>query len=46
MLIGYVKVTRQHPNADRLRITQVDAGTGAELQIVCGALTVAAGQKM
>ncbi|MBV8389226.1 MAG: phenylalanine--tRNA ligase subunit beta [Mucilaginibacter sp.] len=46
LLIGYVKDTRQHPNADRLKITQVDAGTGAELQIVCGASNVAAGQKV
>jgi phenylalanyl-tRNA synthetase beta chain len=46
LVIGYVKDTRQHPNADRLKITQVDAGTGAELQIVCGASNVAAGQKV
>src|ERR1041385_298248 len=46
LVIGYVKDTRQHPNADRLKVTQVDAGTGAELQIVCGASNVAAGQKV
>jgi phenylalanyl-tRNA synthetase beta chain len=46
LVIGYVKDTRQHPNADRLKITQVDAGTGAELQIVCGASNVAPGQKV
>ncbi|MEJ0045822.1 MAG: phenylalanine--tRNA ligase subunit beta [Rhodospirillales bacterium] len=27
----------QHPNADRLRVCRVDAGTGAEIQVVCGA---------
>jgi len=46
LVIGYVKDTRQHPNADRLKITQVDAGTDAELQIVCGASNVAPGQKV
>jgi phenylalanyl-tRNA synthetase beta chain len=46
LVIGYVKECRQHPNADRLKITKVDAGTGTELQIVCGASNVAAGQKV
>jgi phenylalanyl-tRNA synthetase beta chain len=46
LVIGYVKECRQHPNADRLKITKVDAGTGTELQIVCGANNVAAGQKV
>jgi phenylalanyl-tRNA synthetase beta chain len=27
----------QHPNADRLRVCRVDAGTGSEIQVVCGA---------
>src|SRR6476661_4380584 len=46
LVIGYVKSCEQHPNADRLRVTKVDAGTGEELQIVCGAPNVAAGQKV
>ncbi|MGI4749954.1 MAG: phenylalanine--tRNA ligase subunit beta [Janthinobacterium lividum] len=45
LLIGYVKECVQHPNADRLRVTKVDVG-GEELQIVCGAANVAAGQKV
>lgn len=45
LVIGYVKECVQHPNADRLRVTKVDAG-GEELQIVCGAINVAAGQKV
>ncbi|MGI4727104.1 MAG: phenylalanine--tRNA ligase subunit beta [Janthinobacterium lividum] len=45
LVIGYVKECIQHPNADRLRVTKVDAG-GEELQIVCGAANVAAGQKV
>jgi len=46
LVIGYVKECFQHPNADRLRVTKVDAGTGQDLQIVCGAHNVAAGQKV
>jgi phenylalanyl-tRNA synthetase beta chain len=34
----------QHPNADRLRVCQVDTGDGAPATIVCGAPNVAAGQ--
>ncbi len=46
LVIGHVKECVQHPNADRLRITKVDIGTGEELQIVCGASNVAVGQKV
>jgi len=46
LVIGYVKERIQHPNADRLSVTKVDAGTGEDLQIVCGAHNVAAGQKV
>jgi phenylalanyl-tRNA synthetase beta chain len=35
----------QHPNADRLRVCQVDNGTGKPLQIVCGAPNARAGLK-
>lgn len=45
LVIGYVNEAVQHPNADRLRVTKVDVG-GVELQIVCGAANVAAGQKV
>lgn len=46
LVIGYVKDCAQHPNADRLRITHVDVGSGEDLQIVCGAPNVAVGQKV
>jgi len=46
LVIGYVTDRKQHPNADRLSLTKVDVGTGTDLQIVCGAHNVAAGQKV
>ncbi|HEY1024361.1 MAG TPA: phenylalanine--tRNA ligase subunit beta, partial [Sphingobacteriaceae bacterium] len=46
LIIGQVKECVQHPNADRLRVTKVDVGTGEDLQIVCGAPNVSAGQKV
>ncbi|HEY8466676.1 MAG TPA: phenylalanine--tRNA ligase subunit beta [Solirubrobacterales bacterium] len=42
-VIGRVLSAEQHPNADRLRVCQVDTGDG-ERTIVCGAPNVAAGQ--
>src|SRR6201989_2529077 len=46
LVVGYVKECYQHPNADRLRVTKVDIGTGDELQIVCGAHNVTSGQRV
>ncbi|WP_395627334.1 phenylalanine--tRNA ligase subunit beta [Daejeonella sp.] len=46
LVIGYVKECAQHPNADRLKVTKVDVGLDEDLQIVCGANNVAAGQKV
>jgi phenylalanyl-tRNA synthetase beta chain len=44
-VVGTVVEAVQHPDADRLRVCQVDTGDGAEpSQIVCGAPNVAAGQ--
>ena len=46
IVIGHVLTCIQHPDADRLKITTVDLGTGIPVQIVCGASNVAAGQKV
>lgn len=46
LLIGYVKECVQHPNADRLKVTRVDIGAAEDLQVVCGANNVEAGQKV
>ena len=41
IVVAHVKSVAPHPNADKLRVTEVDAGTGEILQIVCGAPNVA-----
>ncbi|WP_293306265.1 phenylalanine--tRNA ligase subunit beta [Pedobacter sp. UBA5917] len=46
LVIGEVLTCIQHPNADRLRITTVNVGGAENLQIVCGAPNVGAGQKV
>lgn len=46
LVIGEVLECKPHENADRLRVTQVNAGGETPLQIVCGAPNVAAGQKV
>ena len=46
LVIGEVLQAEQHPNADKLRLTRVNVGSGEPLQIVCGAPNVAAGQKV
>lgn len=46
VVVGFVKSREKHPDADKLSVCTVDAGLGEELQIVCGAKNVAAGQKV
>jgi phenylalanyl-tRNA synthetase beta chain len=43
--VAQIISAEQHPNADRLRVCQVDNGTGTPLQIVCGAPNARAGLK-
>ena len=44
IVVGKVLTCEQHPNADKLKITTVEVGSGKILNIVCGAPNVAAGQ--
>ncbi len=46
-VVARVVTAEPHPNADRLRVCVVDAGggTGAEVQVVCGAPNARAGMK-
>ena len=46
VVVAQVLAVERHPNADRLNVCQVDAGTGATLNIVCGAPNVRAGIKV
>ena len=46
VVIGHVLTCTQHTNADKLKVTTVDIGKGAPIQIVCGASNVAVGQKV
>ena len=43
--IAYVKSAVQHPNADRLRVCEVDVGSGETVQVVCGAPNARADMK-
>lgn len=45
VIVGEVLETKQHPNADRLKICRVDLGNEV-VQIVCGAPNVAENQKV
>ncbi|CAH0355117.1 phenylalanine--tRNA ligase subunit beta [Aquabacterium sp. CECT 9606] len=46
VVVGLVLEVAKHPDADRLNVCKVDAGTGEVLQIVCGAANVAVGIKV
>ncbi len=43
--IAHVIEAKQHPNADRLRVCMVDTGSGAPVQVVCGAPNARTGMK-
>ena len=46
VVVGGIESIEQHPNADRLRICQVNIASGELVQIVCGASNAAAGIKV
>jgi phenylalanyl-tRNA synthetase beta chain len=46
VVVGEIKSVAQHPNADRLKVCQIDAGQGGLLSIVCGAPNAREGIKV
>jgi phenylalanyl-tRNA synthetase beta chain len=47
VVVGELLEVTKHPRADRLSLTKVSVGDGAEpLEIVCGATNIAAGQRV
>ena len=46
VVVAKVLSVGRHPNADRLSVCKVDAGTASPLDIVCGAPNVRAGMKV
>jgi len=45
LVVASVISAEKHPNADRLRVCMVDIGTGAPVQVVCGAPNARGGMK-
>ncbi|MEI7929333.1 MAG: phenylalanine--tRNA ligase subunit beta, partial [Verrucomicrobiales bacterium] len=46
IVVAQIMEAVQHPNADRLKVTQVDVGEGSLRQIVCGARNYKVGDKV
>ncbi|WP_367874771.1 phenylalanine--tRNA ligase subunit beta [Luteolibacter sp. Populi] len=46
IVVAQIMEAVQHPNADKLKVTQVDAGEGSLRQIVCGAQNYKVGDKV
>ncbi|WP_028080454.1 phenylalanine--tRNA ligase subunit beta [Solimonas soli] len=46
VVVGLITRAERHPQADRLQVCEVDAGTGTPLQIVCGAPNARVGIKV
>ena len=46
IVVAQIMEAVQHPNADQLKVTQVDAGEGTLRQIVCGAQNYKVGDKV
>jgi len=45
VVVAHIVQVEPHPNADKLRVCRVDDGSGALLQIVCGAPNAAVGMR-
>ncbi len=46
VVVGHIQESVQHPNADKLSVTKIDAGGPAPLQVVCGAKNYKVGDKV
>lgn len=46
VFVAQIKESLQHPNAEKLSVTKVDAGGSALLQVVCGAKNYKVGDKV
>src|SRR5690348_8374120 len=46
VIVSQVNASSRHPNADRLSVCEVDDGSGAKRQIVCGATNYKVGDKV
>ena len=46
VIVGEVLTCKKHPNADRLKLTNIDLGKEGEFEIVCGAPNISKGQKV
>ncbi|WP_018954387.1 phenylalanine--tRNA ligase subunit beta [Thioalkalivibrio sulfidiphilus] len=46
VVVGHVLKVEPHPDADKLRVCQVEDGSGSPVQVVCGAPNVVEGMKV
>ena len=46
VIVSQIRASSRHPNADRLTVCEVDDGSGAKRQIVCGATNYKVGDKI
>lgn len=46
VIVGHVEACERHPNADKLSVCQVSAGSDGQFTVVCGAPNVAQGQRV
>tara|TARA_B110001454_G_scaffold106949_1_gene100680 strand:+ start:33151 stop:35559 length:2409 start_codon:yes stop_codon:yes gene_type:complete len=46
IIVGEVLSCKKHPNADRLKLTNIDLGKKGKFKIVCGAPNISKGQKV